>query len=181
MRSAPAVDYPLGGGATLRSVHRVLAGVILFLLAAWTQQTRPTVALACAGWALGLAIIVGARRLAGGEACGLLSWTGRLWWLHLAPQPSRHHARPDARQPIHQDAGQGGQKVSSPPWAAPTRVDVVWDGQHWLLLYLRPSGQSPQWACVSRATQPLCWSALRRALMRDGVARVEGRLRGGHA
>lgn len=163
MRSAPAVDYPLGG-TLLRDVQRWIAAFFVFLLAAWSLQTRPGLTLACTGWALALTILVVARRLATREATGSLSWNGRMWWLHPAPQHRRHGFRPAAD--IHNPT--------------PTRVEVIWDGQHWLVLFLRPSGRAARWACVVRAKQGPRWLALRRALMRDGVARVEAHLRGGH-
>ena len=160
MRSAPAVDFPVGVGRFAKRLHGFLSAALLALMLLWAAQDAVPTRLKLLG--LSLAVLV-----AGASLPGLrlhpqgrhtrLQWTGRMWWLH-AGRPGHRHA------------------VAS----TPVSVSVAWDLQDWMLLRCQEAGRPACWLWAERGADAAHWQDLRRALMQDGSARVAGTLRGRH-
>jgi hypothetical protein len=134
MRTAPAVDAPLGDGGRERMLSALLYGLCGLMTSAWLMSRSEVDVGAWFWWLAGgigaVAAFVG--RAAWPMAPGRLRWTGQEWQLSDGV-PLR-------------------------------RVAVQIDVGAWMLLRLSPLGGRPRWAAVSARQAGPDWHGLRVAL-----------------
>lgn len=119
-----------------------LAGMLPWALQGAGARPWP----AALGLLLWLAVCAGAWRCWRDWPQGQLEWDGAQWWLH------------------GQQAARAALLVGVP--------QVCWDGQDFLLLRSTGPGRRRDWLWLSRASAPLLWGDLRRAVYwRPGPAR----------
>ncbi len=134
MHNAPPVNYPVGRSRFMAALQCALWLLGAATVAAWSWQVDAL------GWRQGVAIlaVLGAGLLAGvawwKTPTAALRWDGQQWFWSC-----------------------GGSAFS-------VHVSAHLDLQHHLLLRLRPDAGPPLWCWAERASQPVHWRSLRRAV-----------------